>query len=196
MARREGKPTQAQTKRRQAAALKRLDKALARTAAGRGILARVAKQRRSAESVSRARQTARDAETRRGAAEARSDYQALLRAVRAEGGIRPNRDYRAGDFPAAARGRGMNAPDEIVERLKSHGYHYDRDDDLIEDLRRRQAHAADVSDRARRSGVTRKGGESIRERIRRNWLGEYAGKGSEDNSRKAFRSPLGRFREP
>jgi hypothetical protein len=39
------------------------------------------------------------------------------------------------------------------------------------------------------------GGEVVHERIKRNEGGEYAGRGTEDNSRMARRTPRGEFRE-
>jgi hypothetical protein len=187
-------PTRAQTRRRQAAAQKRTDRELAKTPAGRAVLARVAKEKREERRKDAAAASAKTLGARRDALYASRSYSELLDAVRAEGGIRPDRDYKRGDFPAAARGGGHNAPDEILLRLERHGFHYGRADDLIEDLRKRSARRAEL--RARTHHVRRTAsGELVVERIRRDPGGEYAGRGREPNDRHAFRDRFGRFRE-
>ncbi|MDR3079589.1 MAG: hypothetical protein LBV60_01440 [Streptomyces sp.] len=55
--------------------------------------------------------------------------------------------------------------------------------------------ASATSTAAPRRMASRTGQEVVHEKIKRNAGGEYAGKGKEDNSRMAHRTPRGEFRE-
>lgn len=94
----------------------------------------------------------RKTEARRQAAQhdarsAAQSYEALRVAVQALGGIRPNRDYGAGEIPRELRaraGRPGLAPDEAAQLLSSAGFHYSGDVELFRDINRRRDRRAET----------------------------------------------------
>lgn len=114
---------------RQRRALQRLDKALGR----RSMPAKPTPEQR--ERRERAAAGHRDAV---------SSYNALKRAILANGGIRGNADYKRGEIPADVyRPRGQPA-DEMAQFLAGDGFHYGGDVELMTDLHRRRDRVRDT----------------------------------------------------
>ena len=93
---------------------------------------------------------------------ARRSYGELRRAIEAEGGIRPNRDYPSREIPRELRrkpGAPGLAPDVMAQVLVSHGFAYDGDDELVQDIHRRREQLEETHEQAR--SVAAKHGPSV-----------------------------------
>lgn len=67
-------------------------------------------------------------------------YRELQNDIRAEGGIRPTRDYPAVDIPLDVRRHEGHAPDLMAATLEARGWHFRDADDMLAQLKARRRH--------------------------------------------------------
>ena len=132
---------------------------------------------------------------------ARRSWDELKRAIQAEGGIQPNRDFAASEIPRelrARRGRGL-APDEMADVLGTHGLFFDGDDDLIQTAQRRRERLSETHEGVRAVAARHNPSEVCSDNCRDPHgmfaKCENAARAAVRTCRQRWRDAIGRFRE-
>lgn len=134
--------------------------------------------------------------------DAQESYRQLRDAIRAEGGIRSNRDYATGEIPRELRrrpGRGGLFPDEMAQVLSYQGFGYEGDVGLFSDIERRKARVRETHEAYRAAAPRTRGEQTVCSDVCRNERGLFAschraGRHAVRQCRGVLRDAIGRFR--